>query len=191
MSEPNFVTPKQANWFAKVRAGLESETGKSLGEWIEIARACPETSHGKRVKWFKEEHGIGVNRASIILGAAFETGLGWDNPQALLDALWKSPELRATYDAIESYAISIADDVIVGPRKTFSGFSRKYQFAAARPVKGKVRLGLAIDPVEYHLEKSKASDNWSDRLTSVIIVPSANHVNKSVQALIRTAWAGS
>ena len=191
MTTPKHVTPKQANWFSKVREGLEKETGKTLEEWIEIARACPENSHKKRIKWFKEVHGVGLNRASTIINAAFETGLGWDNPDALLDHLWKKPDLRAIYDAIENYAMSLGEDVVVGPRKTFSGFSRKYQFAAARPVKGTVRLGLAVDPVEYGLEKAKASDSWSDRLTSVIIVSSPDEINEHLKSLIRSAWERS
>lgn len=191
MTTPKYVTPKQANWFAKVRQGLEQETGKSLEEWIEIARACPESTHKKRLSWFKEVHGVGLNRASTILNAAFETGLGWDNPEGLLASLWKTPELREIYDAIETYAKSLGDDVVVGPRKTFSGFSRKYQFAAARPVRGKVRLGLALEPDEYGLEKSKSSDSWSDRLTSVVIVSTPNEIDERVKSLIQSAWKNS
>lgn len=191
MTEPTYVTPKQANWFAKVREGIEKETDKTFEEWIEIARSCPETAHKKRLKWFKEVHGLGINRASTILGAAFETGLGWNNPDALLDHLWKTPELRAIYDTIETYAQSLGDDVVVGPRKSFSGFSRKYQFAAARPVRGKARLGLAIDPEKYDLERAKSSDSWSDRLTAVVIIATPDDITDSVKSLIKAAWEAS
>lgn len=191
MANSKYVTSKQANWFAKVREGIEQETGKTIDEWIVIARDCPETAHRKRLAWFKEVHGLGINRASTILGAAFETGLGWDNPAALLDELWKKPELRATYDAIEAYVMSLDDGVVVGPRKTFSGFSRKFQFAAARPVRNIVRLGLAIDPKTHGLEHAKKSDGWSERLTSVVLVSSPDEVNDSLKVLIKTAWEGS
>lgn len=191
MTNSNYVTPKQANWFAKVRDGLEKDTGKALEEWIEIARACPENSHRKRLSWFKDVHGLGINRASAILGAAFGTGLGWDNPEALIDRLWKTPESRAIYDVIEACATSLGNDVVVGPRKTFSGFSRKYQFAAARPVRGKVRLGLAVDSAEHNLERAKSSDSWSDRVASVVIVSSIDDVNEAVKSLMRSAWESS
>lgn len=87
MANKKYVTAKQANWFAKVRQGIEEDTGKTIDEWVVIARACPETSHKKRLQWFKDVHGMGVNRASTILGAAFKTGLGWDSPEALLDQI--------------------------------------------------------------------------------------------------------
>ena len=33
------LTERQQKWFASVRAGLERDTGRSLTEWVEIARA--------------------------------------------------------------------------------------------------------------------------------------------------------
>ncbi len=191
MANNKVVTSKQANWFAKIRQGIEEDTGKTIEDWVVIARQCPEASHNKRLKWFKDQHGLGSNRASTILAAAFDTGLGWNNPEALLNELWKKPELRAIYDCIELYAKSLGNDVIVGPRKSFAGFSRNYQFAAARPVRQKVRLGLAVDPVKHDLEASKSSDNWSDRLTSVIILSGPVDLNKSVKSLIKSAWLNS
>lgn len=192
------MTLRQAKWFAKVRQGLEEDTGKTLEQWILIAKECPESSHKNRLAWFKEVHGLGVNRASTILGAAFESGLGWDQPEVLLERLWKTPESRAIYDAIESVARSLGDDVVVGPRKTFSGFSRNFQFAAARPVKGRVRLGLALEPstiepvifgsVKLDLDSSIKSDSWSDRLKSVVVVASAAEINDEVRLLLKSAW---
>ena len=191
MADARYVTSKQANWFAKVRKGIEDDTGRTIDEWVAIARECPESTHKKRLKWFKDKHGLGINRASTILGEAFNTGLGWDDPEALLDELWKKPELRAIYDEIENYIKLLGDDVVVGPRKTFSGFSRKYQFAAARPVRKIVRLGLAVDPVEHDLEFSKSSDGWSDRLAAVVVVSAPADINASLKTLIRTAWEAS
>jgi len=188
MANPKYVTSKQANWFAKVQQGIEKDTGKTMDEWVEIAKSCPDTSHKKRLKWFKEEHGLGINRASTILSKAFKTGYGWDKPDVLLDALWKKDELREIYDAIQTYVITLGDDIVIGPRKTFSGFSRKYQFAAVRPVRGKVRLGLALDPREHDLEPAIGSDSWSERLKSVIIISTPADINGRVKSLLKSAW---
>ncbi|HEX5262572.1 MAG TPA: hypothetical protein VFW13_03545 [Phenylobacterium sp.] len=40
---PTGLTPRQEKWFASVKASLERDTGKSLDEWVAIARTCPET----------------------------------------------------------------------------------------------------------------------------------------------------
>ena len=70
MPEPN-LTERQQKWFAAVRAGLERDTGKSMDEWVAIARTCPETGHRARLKWLKDHHGLLQNRASQVLSKAF------------------------------------------------------------------------------------------------------------------------
>ena len=40
-TDTDLLTPQQRKWFTSVREGLERETGKSLAEWVEIAKACP------------------------------------------------------------------------------------------------------------------------------------------------------
>jgi hypothetical protein len=99
--EAGRLTAQQQKWFASIREGLQRETGKSLAEWVEIAKACPETRPRARLKWFKDTHGLLQNRASYVLGEAFPSGEGWDEPVALRDALWRDPTQRAILDAVE------------------------------------------------------------------------------------------
>ncbi len=192
MTKPPYVTSQQNKWFKSVQLGLETETKKSLEDWIKIAKACPETKHKARLEWFKSKHGLGINRASLILGATFKTGLGWDNPDALLDQLWKTPETRAIYDQIESIANELGDDVIVAARKNFSAFSRRVQFAALRPTRSGVRLGLAIPLADApNLTASLSSDSWSDRLTAVQILTTLENVDGAVRDRLKEAYVKS
>jgi hypothetical protein len=62
---PANMTEHQQQWFASVRDGLHRETGKSLAEWVEIARKCPATGTRARLKWFKDTHGLLVAHGSI------------------------------------------------------------------------------------------------------------------------------
>lgn len=130
------ITERQAKWFAAVRENLERETGKTLEQWAEIARNCPETKHRARVRWLKDAYGLGVNRASTILDAAFpDEGPGWDDAEALKAALWTDPASRAIFEAV-SAAATAHDDVTEGARKGYTAWSRKVQFAAVKPLKG-------------------------------------------------------
>ena len=58
------LTERQQKWFASVRAGLQRETGKTIEEWVAIARTCPAVSPRARQAWLKANHGLGINRAS-------------------------------------------------------------------------------------------------------------------------------
>ncbi len=192
MTKPPYVTSQQNKWFKSVQLGLENETKKSLEDWIKIAKTCPETKHKARLEWFKSNHGLGINRASLILGATFKTGLGWDNPNALLDQLWKTPESRAIYDRVESIAKELGGDVIVAARKNFSAFSRRVQFAALRPTRAGVRLGLAIPLAPApNLTAPLSSDGWSDRLTAVQILTTLENVDGAVRDRLKEAYVKS
>ncbi len=182
------LTERQEKWFASVREGLERDTGKTLEQWAKIARACPETKTGARVKWLKETYGVGVNRAAAILDAAFPSAIGWDDPDAMLDALWKDKALRAIYDRIEAAAKKL-DGAVVGPRKTVSTFSRKVQFAAAKPSKGVARLAFALDPkASKRLEPAKKSEGFNERLKAAVTLTKPADVDAEIKALMKQAW---
>ena len=110
---------------------------------MKIAKTCHETAPKKRAAWLKEKHGLGVNRAAQIFSVAFPSGPSWDQPDALLDLLWKEPEGRAIYEAVAKMVRKEFPTAIMGPRKTFVSFSRGIQFAGIIPLKGgKAELGL-------------------------------------------------
>lgn len=186
------LTQQQQKWFASVREGLVRDTGKTLEQWAEIARKCPETKTSLRVKWLKEKHGLGVNRAATVLGAAFGgDNMGWDNPKALVAALWKDPAHLGIHDALVE-AIKKFDGAITGERKTFTGFSRRAQFAAARPTKGGVRLGLAVDPkASKRLSPRKPNEGWSDRNKSVTVLGSVKDIDAELKKLLKAAFDAS
>ena len=188
---PANLTERQRKWFDSVRASLERDTGRSLAEWVVIARQCPESGHRARLKWLKDEHGLLQNRASQVLSAAFDTGMGWDQPDRLIDVLWSDAGSRAIFDAVRASAVEL-DGVIVGPRKVFTGFSRKYQFAAARPLKGGgALLGLAVAPGGARLAPRGKSESWSERLTAAVSLGSPSEVDAEIVILLKQAWERS
>ena len=185
------LTDQQRKWFASVRGGLERDTGKSLGEWVAIAKTCPETAPRARLKWFKDTHGLLQNRASYVLGEAFPRAGGWDDAEALRDALWSDPGQRAIYLAVAD-AVGDLPGLVVGQRKGYSAWSRGYQFAAVRPVKGGARLGLALAPeADTRLQPAKPNEGWSERLKAVLPLTLAAEVDDGVKTLLRAAFDAS
>jgi hypothetical protein len=181
------LTEQQRKWFASVRANLEAETGRTLQDWTELARACPETGHRGRLAWMKATHGLGQNRASLVLAEAFPTQAAAVEED---DPLWRDPQARAILEAVRT-AVAGIEGLVVGARKGFTGFSRRRQFAAARPVRGGVRLGLAL-PLEADPRlQRRGAESWSERLTSRLDLRSATEVDDGVAALLRRAAAAS
>jgi hypothetical protein len=189
---PSGLSPRQQKWFASVQASLERDTGKTLEEWVAIARACPETKPKARADWLREHHGLGVNRAAHVLSAAFPSEDRWDEPEALRAKLWTDPASTAIFEAVEALIGATLTDVIAGQRKGFSAFSREFQFASLRPLKGgQVALGLAVAPdTDPRLVEPK-NEGWSERLKSKLVLASPAEADASVAALLRAAWERS
>lgn len=184
------LTERQRKWFASVRAGLEAKTGRSVEDWVAIARACPEAAHRKRLAWLKAEHGLGVNHGSFILSEAFPSEEpGWDDPEALRAALWKDPGSAAILEALERVVTGL-DGVVIGQRKGYTAFSRAVQFAAARPLKGgRALLGLKLEPeASVRLAAPARRESWSERLTAVVELDRPDAVDAEVADLLRRAW---
>ena len=190
MSDPN-MSEWQRKWFATGLANFEKRTGRTMDEWVAIARTCPETAHRARLKWFKDNHGLLQNSASWVLSAAFPSGMGWDEPEKLRAALWTDPASTAILQTVERTVLALPD-VSAGQRKGYSAWSHKVQFVAVRPIKGgTARLGLAVDPaVSARLVPAK-NEGWSERLKAAAPLPSAAEVDGEIEALIRQAWERS
>ena len=188
-ARPETMNAQQKAWMASIKENLVKETGKSLEEWAEIARTCRETRHRARLGWMKEHHGLGQNRASVILDLAFPSETGWSQPDALADILWKDEGLRAIFEAVKA-EITQLPDVVIGQRKTYSAFSRAYQFAAARPDKGAVLLGLAVAPDAGLGLVAPKRMVWSERLKSEARLTSADDIGP-LRPSIRQAWEAS
>jgi hypothetical protein len=188
---PQNMTEQQRKWFASVRNGLQKETGKSLAEWVAIAKECPETGTRARLKWFKNTHGLLQNRAMHVLNQAFPVAVGWDQPDALRDALWADASSRLILEAVEKLAL-VLPGVIASQRKGFSAWSRTYQFAALRPMRGGMaRLGLALPPDAHNSLLMAKNEGWSERLKSAIVLQSPDDANTRVAALLKAAWVAS
>ncbi|WP_334161330.1 DUF4287 domain-containing protein [Phenylobacterium sp.] len=189
--KPASMTARQEKWFASILDSMERETGKSLDEWVAIARTCPETKPRARKAWFKEHHGIGTNRASVILGKAFPETAHWAEPDSLRDTLWADPASRAVLEAVEA-AVADLPGLMSSQRKGFTAFSKEFQFAAVRPSKGgAARLGLAVDPGAAPRLQPPKNEGWSERLKAVLPLSSPADVDDGVKALLQAAWARS
>jgi len=186
------LTERQQKWFASVQASLERDTGKTLDDWVKLAKKCPETAPKKRSDWLREKYGLGVNRAAHILHAAFPAeGPSWGDPDALLDALWKEPAGRAIYDAVIAMVKKdLPDDVIVGPRKTFVSLARKIQFAGVLPARGgKAELGLPLLLTESKRLTPMKSRPWAEKHSAILLLESPMDVDAEVRRLLKLAYA--
>lgn len=189
---PGGLTERQQRWFASVQASLERDTGKTLDQWVTIARTCPETKPKARTNWLREHHGLGINRAAQVLSAAFPAEMRWDEPDALRAALWTDPAATAILEAVEIAITETLTDVVSGQRKSFTAFSRKVQFASIRPLKGgEALLGLAVSPDSDPRLAEPKNEGWSERLRAKVVLVAPTAVDAGIRTLLKQAWERS
>ena len=109
------LTPRQEKWFASVQGNPERDTGRGLAEWVAIAKTCPETTQRGQLAWLKAQHGLLMNRAIFVLSEAFGADRPWEDPDALIDALWVDPASRAILGLAVAPGV---DDALIPRRKS-------------------------------------------------------------------------
>lgn len=88
------LTERQKKWFAAVEATLERETGRTLAEWVAVARTCPETTSGRQRTWMREHHGLGINRAAYVLPSPSRRASAGTTPRACAPRCGPTPPRR-------------------------------------------------------------------------------------------------
>ena len=185
------LTEQQQKWMASVRASLETATGKTLDEWKRLIDQSPETAPRARQRWAKETHGLGQNHYMLVSRELeLDAGVDSRDAEALGAKLWRDNAAAEVFRAIEA-SVAELPDVVFGQRKGFSSFSRRYAFAAARPAKHLVRLGLAVDAGSHVRLEPAAREGWSERLTATLVLSAREEVDDAVAHLLRQAWERS
>jgi uncharacterized protein DUF4287 len=183
------LTERQKKWFASVRANLEAQTGRSIADWVAIARAgCAGLRPRAQSAWLKENHGVGVNHAAFILAEAFPAAGGWDDAATLRAALWSDPGSLAILEAIETAASGVTG-LVQGQRRSFTAWSRDVQFAATRPLKGgRALLALKLDPsASPRLQPAVRKESWSERLSAVVELDGPESVDSEIVRVFAAA----
>lgn len=185
------LTARQRQYAQSLAANLERNSGRSLAQWLAIARTCPESAPRARLRWFKENHGLGQNYAMQVLERLDgERGRAAPSPRELRARLWSQPESLKILIALEK-ATRELPQVIAGQRKGYTAWSRAFAFAAARPYRRQVRLGLALSPAADKRLQRAQREGWSERLTSTLQIAVSADVDAAVRALLRAAWQRS
>lgn len=132
---------------ANMIANLKQKTGKSLEQWVAVAKRTGHSKHGEIVKALKAE-GLTHGYANLV---AHETLSGATQPRAdggegLIEAQYAGAKgaLRPTYDALIAAVKKFGPDVEVAPKKTYVSLRRSKQFAIIQP-STKTRLDLGIN----------------------------------------------
>ena len=175
---------------ASLVKNLEDQTGKSIDEWVKIARDSGETRHMKMLKYLQTNYDLTYGYANTISSLAREPEGG--APQTgddLVEAQYsQKSDLRPIYDAIVHAVDGFGDDVEVSPKKAYVSLRRSKQFALVQPsTKTRVDVGIKIKDFEP-TGRLEAAGSWNSMVTHRVRVTDVDQVDDELITWLRKGY---
>jgi hypothetical protein len=177
---------------ASMIANLREKTGKTLEEWLAVARKSKLTKHGELVKLLKTEHELTHGYANLVAhkllqsdaGSAVEAG------EDLVGAQYGGAKavLRPIYDALIAAVQRFGNDVELAPKKAYVSLRRSKQFALIQPstaTRVDVGINLKGAPPTARLE---ASGSFNSMVSHRVRLATAKDVDKELVAWLKAAY---
>lgn len=173
---------------------LKEKTGKSLDEWVAIARGFGFSKHKEILTELKTRHGLTHGYANLVTLKALESpaqAAGGDD--GLVDAQYSGPKaaLRPIYDQIVESVKAFGGDVEISPKKTYVSLRRNKQFGIVQPsTKTRVDVGINLKGVAPS-GRLEASGSFNAMVSHKVAVATSDDVDDDLLGWLKQAYDAS
>jgi hypothetical protein len=185
------------NWIAT----LKERSGKTLEQWIALAKKEGPKDEKNLRDWFKKEHGFGTNNAWWLAERTFGKGNEEDTPEGYMKAAegyvrdmfdGSKSGLKPLYEALLIEVAAIADDVKACPCKTIVPLYRNHVFAQIKPTtRTRIDLGFALGKFNGKIPGRLVDTGGKakgDRITHRIPLSEEGEIDDTVRHWLRVAY---
>jgi hypothetical protein len=182
-------------------AELKEKTGRSLEEWVALAKKEGPKDVKARRAWLKSKHKLGTNSAWWISERVDGQGGEEDSPEAYLKTAvlyvqeqYAGPKqkLRPIYDELLHLGKSLGGDVKVCPCKTMVPLYRQHVFAQIKPAtNSRIDLGFALAKYKGKLPKRIIDTGGlakKDRITHRLELSSPDQIDGELKKWLKIAY---
>ena len=146
------TTPRDsATETANMIANLEKSSGKTIAQWVEIARGSGLEKHGEILKYLQTEHGLTYGYANVVVHTLRGSAAAMsDDRDAFVEQQYAGAKeaLRPIYERLVDILGGMGDDVQFVPMKAYVSVRRNKQFACIQPTtKTRVDVGIKLKGV--------------------------------------------
>jgi hypothetical protein len=177
---------------AAMVVNMKSKTGKTLEQWLAIAKKTGAEKHGQIVKALKADHRLTHGYANLVAHKLLQSDAGSKAADGtdLVAAQYAGPKagLKPIYDAVIKAARSLGKDVEIAPKKSYVSLRRNKQFAIVQPsTRTRIDLGINLksEPAAGRLEKS---GSFNAMVSHRVRLEKPADVDREVKAWLRKAW---
>lgn len=180
---------------ASMIANMPEKTGKSLQQWLAIAKKSGGTKHGEIVKALKTDHGLTHGYANLVAHKLLKSDAGSkaDGGTDLVAAQYSGAkaDLKPIYDAVIKAVSAFGKDVEVSPKKSYVSLRRNKQFALVQPsTKTRVDLGINLKG-EAAAGKLEESGSFNAMVSHRVRLEKPADVDKQVKAWLKKAYSAA
>ena len=179
-----------ADTAATMVANLEAKTGRSLAQWIGLARASGVEKHAQIVKWLKSEHGLTHGYANMIAlqARAAPEPAGGDADLVARQYADAKSGLRPIYEAIAAAVRGFGKDVEIAPKKSYVSLRRNKQFALVQPSTARrVDVGINLQGV-VPVGRLERSGSFNSMVSHRVRVTNREQVDDELVGWLRAAY---
>ena len=178
---------------ASMVANMKDKTGKSLEEWLTVAKKTGAEKHGQIVKALKSDHGLTHGYANLVahrlLKSDAETQAQSGTDLVANQYAGPKADLKPIYDAIIKAAKAFGKDVEIAPKKSYVSLRRNKQFALVQPsTRTRVDLGINLKG-EPATERLEIAGSFNAMVSHRVRLETQGDVDKDVKAWLKKAWA--
>lgn len=183
-------------------AELPSKTGRTLEEWIAVARSDGPQDIASLPDWLKSKHHLGNNSAWWIAKRSAGKGGGEDSAEEYLatavkyvEAQYsgKKSQLRPIFEQLVKLGRSLGKEAKVCPCKTIVPFYRSHVFAQIKPTTNtRIDFGLCFTTYKGKLPKRLIDTGGlakKDRITHRIELGSTDQIDADLAKWLKLAYS--
>jgi predicted transport protein len=180
------TTPEEG--MATLIKNLEAKTGKSMADWIAIARSSGAAKHKEMVEWLKSNHGLTFGYANQIAQRALAAD---DAPEAgseeLVDAQFTGAKaaMRPLYELLLQKVKALGNDVEISPKKTCVSFRRNKQFGLVLATGQRLDVGIMLKGT---LPAGRLEQNPNTMVSHRVKVSTAAEIDSELMGWIKQAY---
>lgn len=184
-------TPEEME--ATMVANLKDKTGRSLTEWLAIAKASRLEKHGALVNHLKGEFDLTHGYANLVAHKHLASSASAAAPDDLVAQQYagKKAPLRPIYDALIAVVGKFGKDVELAPKKAYVSLRRSKQFGLIQPSTAtRVDVGLCLGdaPPSGRLE---ASGSFNSMVTHRVRIADSKEIDAELRGWLETAYEAS
>lgn len=173
---------------------LQEKTGKTLPQWLKIAKASKLTRHGELTKYLKSEHGMTHGYANLIAHKALQTDAGSASSETdLVEGQYAGGKaaLRPLYDALIAGVKKFGKDVEIAPKKAYVSLRRNKQFALIQPTTAtRVDVGINLKGQAPN-GRLEASGSFNSMVSHRVRLSDQKCVDKELFGWLKSAYDAS